>query len=118
MKVERYGIFARDDTEICLGTCGSFTDALRIYGNRDDVVIVKLIGQIPDNEPRRVLPCPFCGEKSKITFLWHHGPSEYTAYIRCDKCRATGGEAEGSVLKKCNEKAVENWNKRAQCAEG
>ena len=50
-------------------------------------------------------PCPFCGEEAVV--CGH--PDELMVYVKCSKCGAMSGCAEAT-----EEKAAENWNRRAE----
>lgn len=65
----------------------------------------------------KLKPCPFCGGKAEITNHTEcagHGMYIPQCYVRCVKCNAHGGTADGYFdngdLKAL---AIERWNRRA-----
>jgi Lar family restriction alleviation protein len=61
----------------------------------------------------KLLPCPFCGNKTILPFSKDYELLDYTVYLaKCDECGATTGN-------KCSEKeAVLAWNIRYEKGKG
>ncbi len=54
----------------------------------------------------KILPCPFCGEKEKISIIEH---SFHCWLVLCSTCGA-----EGPTSRSIQEESVEKWNSRVK----
>nr|WP_314639795.1 Lar family restriction alleviation protein [uncultured Olsenella sp.] len=64
-----------------------------------------------------LLPCPFCGgeDVTVVSFGPHaHNDYESDAFVKCDRCGASGPEVREPVpLGEAEDMALAAWNRRA-----